>query len=84
MEWNALQTSNVYVGQRLTLKEINTIIPAPVKPIKPVTPKKYHTVKAGDTLSKIAVRYGLSLAQIKKLNPGAGNMIRVGERIRVK
>jgi membrane-bound lytic murein transglycosylase D len=84
MEWNALQTSNVYVGQRLTLKEINTITPAPVNPAKPVTPKKYYTVKAGDTLSKIAVRYGLSLAQLKKLNPGAGNMIRVGDRIRVK
>ena len=81
MEWNALKTFNVYVGQRLTLKKINTIAPAQVKP---VNPKKYYTVKAGDNLSKIAGRYGLSLAQLKKLNPGVGNLIRVGDRIRVK
>ena len=84
MEWNALQTTNVYVGQRLTLKKINTVKQTPITPVQVPKPKKYYTVKAGDTLSKIAVRYGLSLAQLKKLNPGAGNMIRVGERIRVK
>ena len=26
----------------------------------------------------------ITLAQLKKLNPGVGNMIRVGDRIRVK
>lgn len=84
MEWNALQTSNVYVGQRLTLKQINTIKQAPIQPVPVVKPKKYYTVKAGDTLSRIATKNNLTLAQLKKLNPGVGNMIRVGDRIRVK
>jgi len=84
MEWNALQTTNVYVGQRLTLKKINTVKQTPITPVQVPKPKKYYTVKAGDTLSRIATKNNLTLAQLKKLNPGVGNMIRVGDRIRVK
>jgi len=80
MEWNALQTSNVYVGQRLTLKKTNTVKPKPVVQNQ----KKYYTVKTGDTLSRIASKHNLTLAQLKKLNPGIGNVIHVGDRIRVK
>lgn len=83
MEWNALQTANVYVGQRLTIKQTNTV--KPVTPPAPAPkPKKYYTVKAGDTLSRIATKNNLTLAQLKKLNPGVGNVIRVGDRIRIK
>lgn len=84
MEWNALQTTNVYVGQRLTLKKINTVKQTPITPVQIPKPKKYYTVKSGDTLSRIATKNNLTLAQLKKLNPGVGNMIRVGDRIRVK
>jgi peptidoglycan endopeptidase LytE len=92
LEWNALNTSNVYVGQRIVLKKTNTQIPVitppspNVKPvIKPVVkPKKYHTVRSGESLGKIAAKYHLSLAQLKKLNPGKGNIIQVGDKIRIK
>jgi membrane-bound lytic murein transglycosylase D len=84
MEWNALQTTNIYVGQRLTLKKINTVKQTPITPVQIPKPKKYYTVKSGDTLSRIATKNNLTLAQLKKLNPGVGNMIRVGDRIRVK
>lgn len=47
---------------------------------------EYYTVVSGDTLSGIAERYGLSLAQIEALNPQITNpnLITVGEKIRVK
>ena len=47
----------------------------------------YYTVKAGDSLSAIARRYGTTVAAIQKLNTGLiknVNVIRVGWRIRVK
>lgn len=85
MEWNALQTSNVYVGQRLTLKKTNTVKPLPAPPTTNQAVKKYYTVKRGDTLTQIAARHRLTLAQLKKMNPGCDKVtLRPGQRLRVK
>ena len=45
-----------------------------------------YTVAPGDTLSRIARRNGLTLAQLRALNPGIGdqNRIRPGQTIRVR
>jgi len=89
MEWNGLQTTNVYVGQRLLLKETNVVEkPKPEEKKetekKKVT-KKYYTVKKGDTFSRIADKHHLSQSELKKLNPGVSTrVLRVGQRIRVK
>lgn len=44
-----------------------------------------YTVKAGDTFSKIAARYGMSVAQLKALNPQVANIniIAVGQVLNV-
>jgi membrane-bound lytic murein transglycosylase D len=42
------------------------------------------TVKSGDTLSVIAKRNGTTVANIRRLNGIKGNMIRPGQKIRVK
>jgi membrane-bound lytic murein transglycosylase D len=87
IEWNSLQSETLYEGQRLVFKTIKTAKPAVVeKPVPKPTPKtkKYHTVKTGETMSKIAAKYHLSLAQLKKLNPGKGNIIQAGDKIRIK
>ncbi|NDB35572.1 MAG: LysM peptidoglycan-binding domain-containing protein [Flavobacteriia bacterium] len=95
LEWNALQTPNLYVGQRLLIRKNaqSTVVNKPVTP-KPTpkkpTPKpaskakKYHVVKSGESLGKIAAKYKISIAQLKKLNPGKGNTIRTGDKIRIK
>ena len=46
----------------------------------------FYTVRGGDTLSMIAVKYHMSLAEIKLLNPGIinPNRISVGEKVRIK
>ena len=88
MEWNALRTTNIYVGQRLQLKSgpggVSQQNDVPkVEPPKPV--KKYYSVKSGDTFSKVASRHGLTQAQLTKLNPGINiNRLTVGQRLRVK
>ena len=87
MEWNALRTTNIYVGQRLQLKsgpggatQTTTVTPTTPKPVK-----KYYSVKSGDTFSKVAQRHGLTQAQLTKLNPGINiNRLTVGQRLRVK
>lgn len=86
MEWNALRTTNIYIGQRLKLITasggVNQI--TPVKPAPQVT-KKYYSVRSGDTFSKIAQRHGLTQSQLSRLNPGMNiNRLSVGQRIRVK
>ena len=84
MEWNALRTTNIYVGQRLQLKSgpggaTQTLV------IQPAPVKKYYAVKSGDTFSKISQRYGLTQTQLSKLNPGVNiNRLTVGQRLRVK
>jgi membrane-bound lytic murein transglycosylase D len=87
MEWNALRTTNIYVGQRLKLKSGTggvTQTQTPVNPT-PAPTKKYYSVRSGDTFSKIAQRHGLTQTQLSKLNPGVNiNRLTVGQRIRVK
>lgn len=80
--WNNLQNTSLFIGQKLSIKKTNTVQPKPVTPAP--KPKKYYTVKTGDTLSRIATKNNLTLAQLKKLNPGVGNVIRVGDKIRIK
>ena len=44
---------------------------------------KYHTVTRGQTLSGIAKRYGVSLAQLRKANNLKSTKIRIGQRLRI-
>ena len=94
MEWNALRTTNIYVGQRLKIKAgTNTTITTPtVEPPKPTEVerprrevKKYYNVRAGDNFSKIANRYNLTQDQLERLNPRVNiNRLTVGQKLRVK
>src|SRR5574344_2683681 len=47
----------------------------------PHTTKKYHKVRSGETLSKIATRYGLSVSELKKMNKLKSNYLKVGQRL---
>ena len=47
--------------------------------------QQYHKVRSGDTLSKIATKYGVSLSQIYKLNKmNARSVIRPGQQVRYR
>ncbi len=41
-------------------------------------------VHSGDTLSSIARAHGLSLSRLRQLNPGVGDLLRVGQKLRIQ
>lgn len=86
MEWNGLRTTNIYVGQKLSIYSSQNVAPVTPAPTPPPAPaKKYYTVRSGDTFGKIAQRNNLTQAQLQRLNPGVKvNSISVGQRIRIK
>lgn len=66
--------SNTLVIEKNTFKMKNDVATA-----------KYHTVKSGDTLGRIAKRYGTSVSKICKLNGiSANKVIRPGQKLRVR
>ena len=88
MEWNSLQTTNIYVGQKLKLIGVKTVVnKTPEKPVK--TPekstKKYYEVKSGDSATRIAKKYHLTLDQLEKLNKGVSlKRLKTGQKLRIK
>lgn len=80
---------NVIKANNLTRFDPSAKQPEPTKPVeKPsgISTQVYHTVVRGDTLNKIAAKYGTTLNNILKLNPDIKNpnLIRPNQKIRVK
>ncbi len=50
----------------------------------PSIKSREYRVKKGDTLSAISRKSGISLGNIRKLNPGLSDMLRVGQKIRIQ
>jgi LysM repeat protein len=46
-------------------------------------PEAYHIVQSGDTLSGIAIRYGVTVAQIKRDNSLKSDVIRIGQKLAI-
>lgn len=56
----------------------------PKKKDKPAAPKAVtHTVRKGENLSKIAKRYGITIAQLKKANGLKSDKIDVGDKLKI-
>ena len=75
---NNLAGTSIYVGQRL-------VIPAPGAPAgAPASGGAVHVVQPGDTLSAIALRYGVTTAALMAANNiSSPNLIYVGQRLTV-
>lgn len=48
------------------------------------TPNKYHVVKKGETLGRIASKYGVTVTSLKSLNRLHSTSLRVGQKLLVK
>ena len=55
-----------------------------VRQITKLIPAEYHRVKKGETLSTIAHKYGMTLAELKRKNNIKGNKINPKQRIKIK
>lgn len=92
--WNNLSSNNIRVGQRLVIYRGGTssgsasASSAPAKAqsssAAPTSGGSTYTVKSGDTLSGIANRNGVTVAQLKQWNGLSGNNIKVGQKLKVK
>ena len=45
---------------------------------------QYHTVRKGDTLYALSKRYGVSVADIQKLNNMSGTNLSIGQKLKIK
>lgn len=94
--WNNLSSNNIRVGQRLVIYRGGTSsgsasasassAPAKTQSSSAATASggSTYTVKSGDTLSGIANRNGVTVAQLKQWNGLSGNNIKVGQKLKVK
>jgi len=87
--WNKLTTETVMAGQQLRLAAPADATALPVVAQAPrhakhtlATPTlETHTVQPGDTLFSIAKRFGLTLAQLKRLNHLATDQVKPGQKL---
>lgn len=81
-----LVPEKIQIGQKIKVQPNTNTKPA--QPAKPATTEDpngtYHSVKSGDTLGAIAIKYNTTVAKIKELNNMENDNIRVNQRIRVK
>ncbi|HHV65693.1 MAG TPA: LysM peptidoglycan-binding domain-containing protein [Peptococcaceae bacterium] len=65
---------NLQVGEVIFIPVRRNVVPCP--------PSKRYVIKAGDTFSKLAQKYGLSTATLLALNPGVDPLnLQVGQII---
>jgi len=77
-ELNGLSGNTIYVGQGLKIKGDS----APVVVVASDSAgSETYTVVSGDTLSRIASRYGVSARELKQANDLSGDTIYVGQKL---
>ncbi|WP_164489531.1 LysM peptidoglycan-binding domain-containing protein [Rummeliibacillus sp. TYF005] len=84
---NKIKNKIIYVGQTLTIPvkgTSSTTSNSTQKKATASTSTSKHTVVAGDTLSTIANKYGVTVTQLKSWNGLTSNLIRVGQVLAVK
>ena len=96
--WNNLKSNNISVGQRLVIyrggssssaasssaSSSSSSASASQSSASGGSASATYTVKSGDTLSGIASKHGITLAQLKQWNGLTGNNIKVGQKLKVK
>jgi len=77
--WNSLTGNRIRTGDRLILFPETTETSETSPPLV-----RTYRVKAGDTLSEIAISQGVSLSELRKWNSISGSRIRVGQRLTIR
>lgn len=82
---NNLTTDQLQIGQILKLKApVEVPAPQPEQPTTQQTDGATYTVKAGDTLWKIANMYNISVKELKEWNGLSSDTVYVGQVLKVK
>ena len=80
---NDLTSDTIYVGQVLKLKQQSTTQPESSQSSQSNS-SDFYTVKAGDSLWKIAMGNDLTVSHLKQMNNLTINTIYVGQQLRIK
>ncbi|QCR31477.1 LysM peptidoglycan-binding domain-containing protein [Lysinibacillus sp. SGAir0095] len=88
-KWNGLTSDSIYVGQQLKIGEVNNVTSKPqTPPNKDVQPGQntnvlnYQVVK-GDSLAKIATKFSVTVADLKKMNQLSSDLIYIGQVLKL-
>ncbi|MBU8915078.1 LysM peptidoglycan-binding domain-containing protein [Bacillus sp. FJAT-29953] len=96
-QWNSLSGTLIFPGQVLKVSNPNAggaPAPAPVVVVPPPAPStpapapsaaatQDYTIVPGDSLSKIALKFGTTVSQLKSLNGLSSDMIYAGQTLKV-
>lgn len=82
MNWNNLKSTKIKVGQKLKIKASSSS--SKKTSTKTSTSSTTYKVKAGDTLSKIGKKYGVSYKTIMSWNNLKSTNIKVGQKLKIK
>ena len=74
--WNNLRGTRIISGARLLIYTDPGSVPT--------SGQIDYVVKSGDTLSKIATRYGVTVTNLRKWNGINGSRIRIGQRLNIR
>ncbi|MEG8947443.1 LysM peptidoglycan-binding domain-containing protein [Rosettibacter firmus] len=80
-EWNNLKSNHIYKGKKLVVYSGN-----PKNIVNNISSNRTITkykVRRGETLSEIATKFGVTIAQLKKWNNLSSNSIKIGQVLKV-
>lgn len=84
MKWNNLDTTLIFPGNELVVKKSSSSSSSSSSnSSSSSTSMQTYKVKAGDTLSGIGAKYGVSVSNLKKWNNLSSDLIFVGQVLRV-
>ena len=82
-QWNGIKNDLIHPGNRLIVKKGQAANNSSNSSTSSATNNKKYKVVRGDSLWGIAERYGTTIQQLKKLNNLSGDVIYVGQTLRV-
>ena len=86
-KWNGLRSSSLRSGQRLKVysdnqaEETAEVTASKARSSKSASRAETHTVRRGETLGKIAERYGVSVSDLREWNDISGSNIAAGQKL---
>jgi len=83
-DWNNLKSNNINIGKKLLIHSGNTQRVAKASNSGSETKVSTYKVKKGDTLGEIALKYGVTTAQLRKWNDLQSNKIKVNQLLSVQ
>ncbi len=84
-KWNNLTSKFIKPGQKLIVYcGMSVKKPKKHQKVKKSIPKGFYLVREGDTIYSISKKFGLSVAELKKINKIKSNLIRPGDLLKVK